>query len=131
VKESGDAAEELHQFTSGELHDGLNTLDGLLPRALGEGELLTAGGSEGVELGATIGFGEGPFGAHPLVLIHAVEGRIERALFDAEEVAGDALDVEDDAVAVEGGAVREGLENEELKGSLKIVLSHSGRCLEV
>jgi hypothetical protein len=32
---------------------------------------------------------------------------------------------------VEGGAVREGLENEELKGSLKIVLSHSGRCLEV
>jgi hypothetical protein len=66
-----------------------------------------------------------------VVLLHAVERGVERAFFDAEELTGDALYVEDDAVAVEGGVLREGLEDEELECALEVVFSHRVLCLEV
>jgi hypothetical protein len=44
-----------------------------------------------------------------------VERGIEGALFDAEQLARDALDVEDDAVAVEGEVLSESLEDEQLE----------------
>ena len=64
-------------------------------------------------------------------VVQAVERGVEGALFDAEQLVGDALDVEDDAVAVEGGVVGEGLEDEELKRSLEVIFSHSVLCLYV
>ena len=88
------------------------------------GELATALGGELVVLGAAVGFGERPLGGDPAALLHAMEGWIERAFLDAEEVVGGALNVEDNPVAVKGAILIERLEDEKVERSLKVVFRH-------
>jgi hypothetical protein len=51
-----------------------------------------------------------------------MEGGIERALFDAQEIFGGALDVEHDAVTVEIADAGESFEDEEIEGALEVIL---------
>jgi hypothetical protein len=76
------------------------------------GEFFAAEGSELVEAGAAVVFADAPFGLDPAVLLHAMEGGIEGTFFDAEDVVGDALDVQGDSPAMHGLALQ-ALQDEE------------------
>src|SRR5262249_44720223 len=54
-----------------------------------------------VETGAPVVVGHAPFAVEQPAMFEAIERRIERALLDGERVAGDLLDAEQDAVAVQ------------------------------
>ena len=64
------------------------------------GELLAARVGEAVQLGAPAELGRAPLGLDPAPPLEAVEGRIERAVFDQHGVAGRLLDEAGDGVAV-------------------------------
>src|ERR1051325_1407148 len=68
------------------------------------GELSSSLGGDGVEFGAAPLVGEAPFGVEPAVALHAIEGRIEGAFLDADDVAGAVRDPAEDAEAVEWAA---------------------------
>src|SRR5690606_33869144 len=87
---------------SGELQDEADGAGDARPPLGLLGEPLVSGGREGVEARAPPGVGRPPGGGEEIVLLHAVERRVERSLLDAKLVAGDALDVARDGVAVEG-----------------------------
>jgi hypothetical protein len=59
-----------------------------------------------------------------------MECGVEGAFFNAEEVVGGALDVEDYAVSVELADLGESFEDEEIQCSLKVVFSHSSIPLD-
>ena len=105
---------------SGVAEDGADAFDELIEALFGLLELFSAPGGELVVLGVAVGLSERPFGVDPAVLFHAVQSGVERALFDAEQIVGGALDVLDDAVAVKGAVVGESLEDEEVEGSLEV-----------
>jgi hypothetical protein len=92
----------------------------LVPAGLFLGELVAAGGGELVELGALAFVGEGPFGGDPALGFEAVEGGVEGAGFDLEDVLGGLFDVLGDGVSV-GGAEEEGAEDEEVERALEEV----------
>src|SRR3954462_2104017 len=75
-------------------------------------ELFASLGGESVELGAAVVFGDAPLGLDPAFAGHAVEGGIEGAFFDAEDVVGGALDPAGDAAAGHR-APGEGFEDEQ------------------
>ena len=104
--------------------DGADAFDELFEVALGSVEFATAGGGEAVVFGAASGFGEGPLGGNPATLFHAMEGRIEGTFFDAQQLLGCALNVEDDAVAMQGAGLGKRFKNEQVQGSLEIVFGH-------
>jgi hypothetical protein len=83
--------------------------------------LFEAGAGEAVVLGLASAFRELPFGTDPAGLFDAVEGGIEGAFFDAEELVADTLDAGGDAVAVHG-FVLEDFEDEEIEGALEDVV---------
>ena len=58
------------------------------------------------------------------MLFEAMEGWVEGAFFDLEQLVGGALDVQNDAVAMEAAALGEGLENEEIETALEVVFAH-------
>src|SRR6266852_3408819 len=64
-------------------------------------ELTAAGGGEAVELGLALIVGFAPLGGDEALVLKAEERGIERTLLDGELVAGDLLDAEENAVAVE------------------------------
>src|SRR6185437_9865303 len=100
------------------------------PHAFGEarpaflfgGELLAALRRDGVEARIAILFRHSPRGAHPASLLHAVQGRVERALFDTEQVGRRLLNARGDGVAVERTARGERLEDEEVERTLQDVV---------
>lgn len=82
------------------------------PAALILLELFSAGGGDFVDAGAAFVFGDDPVGGDPTGLFHAMEGGVEGAFLDAEEI-GDGLDVGGDAITVEGAAAIEDLQDQE------------------
>ena len=91
------------------------------PAALLVNELFAAGGSEFVDTRAAVVFGGGPLGADPAGFFQAMQGRIERAFLDAQQI-GDGLDLRGDAVAMQRTAPFEDLEDQERQGTLECVL---------
>jgi len=80
-------------------------------------EIFFAGASEGIVFGAAIVFGFAPFGSDPGLLFEAVEGGIESALIDLEDVVGDLADALRDSPAVkrlEGN----GLQDKQIESAL-------------
>jgi hypothetical protein len=55
-------------------------------------EVFTAVGGEGVEAGSAVVSGESPVALDPAVEFEALEGRVERAFFNAEEVVREVLE---------------------------------------
>ena len=80
-------------------------------------ELAAAGGGEAVELCLALVVGLAPLAGEEALVFEAEERGVERALLDGELVAGDLLDAEQDAIAVER-AERDCLEDEHVEGSL-------------
>src|SRR5271156_5006255 len=85
---------------SGKLQDAGDGLRQALPALFLFGKLLAALGGQAVVAGAAIVLRGAPLGADPAVLLHAMEGGIEGAFFDAEDVFGNQLDMESNAVAM-------------------------------
>src|SRR5688572_15268843 len=88
------------RWRSGVAEDAADALGETRPALLLLGELASAERGQRVEAGLPVLVGDAPLRAHPPILLHAVEGGIERTLLDAEQVVGDALDVRGDGVAV-------------------------------
>jgi len=83
-------------------------------------EPLTAEARERVEPGAAVGLGIFPFGAEPALFFEAMESRIERAVFNLENVERVGADGLADAVAVLGAPL-ESAQDEEVEGALQDV----------
>ena len=79
-------------------------------------EVLGADGRQGVNPNAAVGGGDGPLGFDQVFLEKALEGGVERAFFDLQQIVGGALDVLDEGVAVEWLAF-EGAENHHFEGT--------------
>jgi len=85
-----------------------------------EGSCRTGAGAEGESCGrarASV-LGLSPHGFEPPRLLHAMEGWIERALFDPQRVGGHLLDTSGDPVAMLR-VPAEGFEDEEVEGPLE------------
>jgi hypothetical protein len=77
--------------------------------------------------------GRGPGSVDPTQMFHPVEGRIERALLDPQDVVRDRLDVRRDAVAVMRTAAQN-LENQQIERALEripflVTVQHYPRTL--
>jgi hypothetical protein len=81
-------------------------------------ELPPADGGEAIEAGAPIVFAEAPLGGDPALLLHAMERGIERAFFHAEDVIGDALNVQRYSPTVHG-LLFKAFEDKKRQGSLE------------
>src|ERR1700709_517267 len=110
------------RYRSGVPQNAAHALGETGPALLLLRELFAAGGGERIETGLPVLFRGAPFGAHPAVLLHAVERRIERALLDAEQLGRGLLNVRGDGVAVHLALRFERLEHEESQGSLEDVI---------
>ena len=89
------------------------------------GELLPAKVGDPVEAGAAVVLAQAPRGANPAVLLHAVQRRVERSLFDPQNFVRDPLDVEGDALAVHRLAL-DGLQHQQRQGALQVIATRSG-----
>src|SRR5690242_1686743 len=76
-------------------------------------ELLAAKGGELVVAGTAIPNGRAPFGGNPALDEHALQGRVEGAFFDLQDVVGDELDGIGDFVAVHLPRAGERFQDEE------------------
>src|SRR4029453_11031704 len=78
-----------------------------------------------VELGFSVVLRRSPFGLDQALLLHAVQSRIERSLFDLQHLVRQLVDTQRDAISmVRAGA--EALENQQVERALEQVdLSHS------
>ena len=81
-------------------------------------ELSPAGGGESIELRAASDVGVSPLGVEPTLVFHAMEGGIERALFDLEALSRRALDPLQDREAVHRPPGQR-LEHEEVERAAK------------
>src|SRR4029077_14554575 len=92
-----------------------NLSDGLreaLPVLFFVGKLFSAVDGQPIVASAAVVLGDAPLRADPTVLFHAVESRVERAFLDTQDVLGNHLDMESNAVAMLGAAGK-GLEDEQ------------------
>ena len=80
-------------------------------------QLLAAVCGEGVVAGAAIAGGGAPLGDDPAFDQHALEGRVERAFFDSQDLVGIVLDGVGYLETVETAAHGEGLEDQQIQGS--------------
>jgi hypothetical protein len=71
-----------------------------------------------VELGPAAQFRQAPFGLDPSLLFHAVEGGVERSLFDFDDAIGRLFDGAGDGVAVAPSA-GQGLEDQGVQGAVQ------------
>jgi hypothetical protein len=76
----------------------------------------TAGRRERVETRAAIVLGDAPFGGEQPAMLEPVERGVHGALFDAQRAAGDLLDAQKDAIAMEGSE-RHCVQDEEIEGA--------------
>src|SRR5665213_2856436 len=81
-------------------------------------ELLAAGGGEFIELCFAAELGHAPFGFDPAFAFHSIEGRVERAFFDLDGIAGGILDPSRDGVPV-ARAPAQCLENERVERAVE------------
>jgi hypothetical protein len=77
-----EACERIHGVLLGVLQDATDGCDHLLELREFAAELFAAGGGEGVEARAAVGFGHLPLGFDPVLQEEALQCGIERALFD-------------------------------------------------
>jgi hypothetical protein len=80
-------------------------------------ELTAAGGGEAVELGLAFVVGLPPLRGDEALMLQAEERGVKRALLDGELIAGDLLDAQENAVAVER-AEGDRLQDEHVEGPL-------------
>jgi hypothetical protein len=71
-------------------------------------------------------FRRSPRRAEPAILLHAVQGGVQRTFLDAKDVGRDALDVRRDGVAVQRSRTGQGAKHEQVEGALEDVVSGSG-----
>lgn len=88
-----------------------------LPFRVLRGKLLAACRRESVEARLAVVGGNAPLGGDPAFLQEALEGGIERAVFDLEGFAGGLLDESGDSMSVHGRPAQ-GAENDEVEGAL-------------
>jgi len=116
------------------MKDATDGPDHLFPAAGFVDELLAAGGGQPVVFRFAIIFRGSPKGCEPSAILQAVEGWIERALFDLQEFAGTVFNDFGDGLAV-GGAGGQDFEDQHVQGALENValgfrgLSHDA-CLD-
>jgi len=110
----------------GFLHDQIDRGGEAIPIGGFLFELDAAGGGEGIELGLATGFGFGALAANPALLLEAMEGGVERALLDQEDVARDLLDTFGDGPAVLGLKC-ESFEDQEIESALHEVVGFTHR----
>jgi|HubBroStandDraft_6_1064221.scaffolds.fasta_scaffold1352934_1 hypothetical protein len=84
---------------TGRKSDGHGGNQALPPVGFGS-EMFSAFGGEAVEFGAAIVFGDAPFAGEEFPLFEAMQGRVERALFDFQRGSRDLFDAQQDSVAV-------------------------------
>ena len=84
-------------------------------------ELFFAGGSQRIGADATAAFALDPFGADPSRFFHAMEGRIEGAFFEPENVIRGFADGRHDRVAMQAGAAVQEFQDEEIEGALESI----------
>ncbi len=82
---------------------------------------------EGVEFSFAAGFGFFPFGLQPTSVFQAMEGGIEGALMDPEEVFRYLLKALRDGIAV-AGTQGDHLQNQHIEGSAEEFLFAFGHC---
>ena len=92
-------------------------------------ELLSSGGGELVVARAAILGGARPRAADPAFHQHALEGRVERSLLDAEHVARAALNRLRDLEAVQLAVAGDGGEDEHVEGAGRDRLALGARGL--
>ena len=92
------------------------------PTRFFELELLSPRRRDRVELRFAILLGRAPLRAEPSVLRHAMQRRVERSFFDAQQVRRHALDVRRDRVPVHAPLRIECLEHEEHERALQDVV---------
>ena len=83
-------------------------------------ELFPSGGRELVVLGFAVVLREAPLGLEPAALFHAVEGGVERALFDLQSLVGGLANPRGGGVAVARSPLQR-FEDEEVEGALEEV----------
>jgi len=118
LEEGLEAEEEFHLCGPHDEGDGGREA---VPLIEFDGELFLTGFGEGVELGDAAGFGGFGFGVDPTLLLETVEGWVERALLDEEDVAGGLLDAFGNGPAVDR-LEGDGFEDEEVEGSLEEIV---------
>src|SRR5207249_10685677 len=104
-------------------NDALDSLGEPRPALLLARELPASAGGERIESGFAVLLADAPCGPDPARLLHPVERRVERSLFDSQEIGGDALDVRRDGVAVHALLRGQGLEHEQHQRALNDVVS--------
>jgi len=106
------------------LPDGFeNAVDGaneFVPTTGLAGELLAADGGEAIEAGFAIVFGGAPLGADPTAVLEAVEGRVQRAMFNLEDFVGAVFDDMGDGMAMSRTEEKR-LQDQKIEGALKEV----------
>src|SRR5688500_7301302 len=80
--------------------DAAHTFGEARPAVFLAGELLTTPGGERVEPRLAILLRRAPLGFEPTLLFHAMQCRVERPFFDAQQIARDALHVRRNRVSV-------------------------------
>ena len=82
------------------------------------GQLLPPSAREAIKFCAAAGVGDAPFGFNPAAALEAVQGGIERTLFQGKPILGNDRNAFGDVPAVQVGG-GEGLENEKIECSLE------------
>ena len=80
-------------------------------------ERAATNGRQAVVLGAAVVLGEPPLGPEKPSYLEAVESRVERPFFDAEDVVRRLLDAAGDGVSVHQATRADGLQNEHLQSA--------------
>src|SRR5690242_14958040 len=99
------------------------------PAIFFDSQLSATLGGERVEARLAVLLGQAPFGFEPALLLHSVQSGVERALFDAQEIAGHPLHVRGDRVPVQPFARGQGLQDEQGQRALQDVVLRSRHAL--
>src|SRR6185369_14823859 len=106
------------QVISGQFHDAADGGGEAGPLLGFVVQLLPAGRGEVIKAGTPAEFGDTPFSLDPALMLEAMQGGVERALVDPQDVLRDLLDALGDGPAVHG-LVLEGAKNEQVESALK------------
>jgi len=110
------ACQDLDLFRGG-VEDARDESGHAIPLVGFGAELAATGGGEAVETGFAVVVGFAPLAGDEALVFEAVERGVERALLDGKLFAGDLLDAEQDAIAVER-AKGDRFEDEHVEGAL-------------
>jgi len=98
----------------------------LQPASLFFCELPAAGWCDGVETGLPARIRQPPLRAQPLFVRHALQGRIQRPLFDSQRIVGRLVDSLRDGVAMLRSGASQDLEDQQVECALQPVVRMLG-----